>query len=321
MPTKRSPRRGTMQFWPRKRAKKPIARVRQWTNSNEAKPLGFPGYKVGMTQVFLTDNRPTSLTKGDDICWPVTIIECPPIKVASLVFYKKNVYGLHAVSQVFAEKLDKDFARKMIIHKNAKKHIADIKLEDFDDIRLLIYTQPRLVGIGKKKPEAFEIGLGGSKEDKFKVAQEKLGKEIYLKDVLKEGMVIDLHGITEGKGFQGPVKRFGVAIGSHKAQKTRRGPASLGAWHGNRSWTVAHAGQMGFHQRTEYNKWILMIGDDASKINTPSGYRAYGVVKNNFILLKGSVMGPPKRLITMTAASRKYGKVAKEAPTITYIKV
>lgn len=320
MPTSRNPRRGTMQFWPRKRAARQIARVRFWAQSNDAKPLGFPGYKVGMTHVLLTDNRANSLTKGDDICWPVTIIECPPIKVASLVFYKKNAYGLRAVSQVFADKLDKNLSRKIIIPKNTKKKLADIKIDDFDDIRILVQTQPHLTSIHKKMPEIFEMEIGGSKADKFKFAQDKLGKELLVKEILKDGMLVDAHGITSGKGYQGPVKRFGVAIGSHKAQKTIRGPASLGAWNGNRSWTVAHAGQMGYHQRVEYNKWVLMIGDDPSKINNSCGFRAYGVVKNPFLLIKGSVLGPEKRLITFTNASRPNLKVPKEAPAITYIK-
>ena len=57
------PRKGSMQFWPRKRAKKIIARVRKWANVQEAKPLCFPGYKAGMTHIMFTDTRKTSLTK------------------------------------------------------------------------------------------------------------------------------------------------------------------------------------------------------------------------------------------------------------------
>ncbi|MBN1645062.1 50S ribosomal protein L3 [Candidatus Woesearchaeota archaeon] len=316
MPTKRSPRRGTMQFWPRKRSKRQYARVRHWPHSDNTKPLGFSGYKVGMAHVSFTDNRPNSLTKGNDIIWPITIIECPPLKIASLVFYKKFTNGLRAVSQVVAEKLDKDLARKIPLPKKSKNKLGDIKLGDFDDLKLLVFTQPKLTGIGKKKPELFELAVGGKKEDKLKFAHEKLGKEIYLKDALSEGDLLDARGITKGKGIQGPVKRFGVAIRAHKSEKTVRGPGSLGGWGNNRSWTVAHAGQTGFHQRTEYNKWLLKIGDDPAKINTPAGFRRYGKVKNPYILVKGSVLGPSKRLIIFANAVRPDPKISKEVPAI-----
>ena len=80
MPTTRKPRKGSMQFWPRKRAKKQTARVRSWASSKEIKPLGFAGYKAGMTHAIVIDNRQKSLTKGEKISTPVTVIECPVIK-------------------------------------------------------------------------------------------------------------------------------------------------------------------------------------------------------------------------------------------------
>ncbi len=59
----------------------------------------------------------------------------------------------------------------------------------------------------------------------------------------------------------------------------------------------AGAGQMGYHQRTEYNKHILKIGDKEDNINPKSGFKHYGIIKNNYIILKGSIAGPSKRLI------------------------
>ena len=71
------PRLGSMQFWPRKRARHSVARIRSWAESKKAKPQAFIGYKVGMTHLLVVDNRPKSITKGDKIASPVTIIECP----------------------------------------------------------------------------------------------------------------------------------------------------------------------------------------------------------------------------------------------------
>ncbi|MBW2999343.1 50S ribosomal protein L3, partial [Candidatus Woesearchaeota archaeon] len=75
------PRSGSMQYWPRKRAKRAYARVRSWAAGKEPKLLGFAGYKAGMSHISFTDPRKSSTTKGMEITWPVTIIECPPVKV------------------------------------------------------------------------------------------------------------------------------------------------------------------------------------------------------------------------------------------------
>ena len=318
MPNIRWPRRGSMQFWPRKRAKRHYARVRAWANVKETKPLGFAGYKVGMTHIFYTDNTPNSMTKGEDIPCPVTVIECPALKVASIVFYKQDTFGLSAVSQILADKIDKELGRKLSLPKKPGKKIEDIK--DFDDVRLLVYTQPKLTNTGRKKPEIFEIALGGKKDEKLAYAKEKLGKEISISDVFKEGEQIDVHGITKGKGFQGPVKRFGVKIRSHKAEKTKRGPGSLGGWKGQGGimYRVAHAGTMGYHTRTDYNKWLLKISNKADGINPKGGFKRYGVVKSDYALIKGSIFGPPHRIVRLNLATRPNKKIHSEAPAIPY---
>ena len=76
-----APRHGSMQFWPRKRAQREHARVRSWpsANSEAGKPVGFAGYKVGMSHIIVSDNRKNAKTKGMDLMLPVTVIECPPL--------------------------------------------------------------------------------------------------------------------------------------------------------------------------------------------------------------------------------------------------
>ena len=277
----RRPRFGSLAYYPRKRTKKKVASIGAWAKVKDVKLLGFAGYKVGMVHLMAKDNNPNSLTKGETIAYPATIIECPPIKSASIRFYKKTIYGLKVISDVLAENLDKELERKITMPKNKKNKVEDIK--DFDDLTLVIYTQPKLTGVGKKKPELFEMAIGGKKEEKLKYAQEMLGKEINVSDVFGVGNQIDIHAITKGKGYQGPVKRFGIGLKSHRSQKGRRNPGSLGSWKGqmNIMWKVPHAGQMGYWQRTEYNKWLLKIADKADDINPKGGFRNYGIVKSN----------------------------------------
>lgn len=317
----RQPRHGSMQVWPRKRAKRQYPRVRSWAKTTEKKLLGFAGYKVGMTHVLHVDNVKTSKTKGEDIFCPVTIIECPPLKVASVRLYSLDAYGLTPKTQFNSKILDKEIERKLT---KPKKHneesLAKISANDFAELTLVVYTQPKLVGL-KKMPEIFEMGIGGSKEDKLAFAKERLGKEIKLNEVFAEGNQVDIHAVTKGKGFQGPMKRFGIARRSHKSEKSIRNPGSLGAWkaQGHMMYRVAHAGQMGYHQRVDYNKQILKISDKPEEINVKGGYLKYGNVKNTYVMMRGSVPGARKRLIRFNAAIRPNHMITKEAPSITYV--
>ena len=321
MPRVRKPRKGSMQYWPRKRARRQYARVRSWAELDETKLMGFAGYKVGMTHCTIIDNKKTSMTKDQEISCPLTVIECPPLKAASIRFYKQTINGSKLISEIFAENLDKELERKILSIKKIKNKIEDIK--DFDDVTMLVYTQPKLTGIGKKKPELFEVGIGGKKEEKVNYAKEKLGKEINVNDVFSEGQQLDVHSITKGKGFQGPVKRFGISLKRHKSEKGRRAPGSLGGWQGqmHTMWRVAHAGRMGYNLRTEYNKWLVKISDKADTINPNGGFLNYGVVKNSYVLIKGSISGPKKRLIRLNFPTRPNKNIPNEAPAIQYLSI
>lgn len=319
MPRRRTPRQGSRQFWPRKRAARIHASIRYWAQSKETKPLCFAGYKVGMTHLLATDNNPNTLTKGEDILIPATIIECPPLKVFSVRVYSQDTYGKHPITQVTHDKPDKDVARTTTYPKKISQTFDKLPKENISDVTLLVHTTPKTITIGKKKPELFEIAIGGTVQEKLTYAQSLLGKELQPKDVFNEGQQVDVHAISTGKGYQGPVKRFGINIRSHKSEKTKRGPGNVGSWGGNRSSPVPHAGQTGFHQRIEFNKQILKISDDVKKINVKGGFLRYGDVRSNYIILKGSVPGPAKRLIKMTTATRPNKQLPKEAPAITFI--
>ena len=316
MPKKHAPGHGSLQFWPRVRAKREHARVRSWASLKEAKPLGFIGFKAGMSHLIMIDNRPKATTKGEEISAPVTIIECPPMKVAAINFYKKTDSGLRLISSVMAQNLDKELGRVMSLPKSINKKVEEVK--DFDDIRLLVHTQPKLTGMGNKKPKLMEIGIGGNKEEKLKLAREKLGQEIGVEDVFTEGNIVDVHAVTKGKGFQGPVKRHGIGLRSHKSEKARRGNVR-GPWTGAKMWTVPHSAKMGYNLRTEHNKWVLKIGKGGEEINPKGGLMKFGLIKNPFLLVKGSVPGSRKRVLTLTHVVRPNVKVPKEAPTIKHI--
>merc|ERR1712174_186653 len=76
-------------------------------------------------------------------------------------------------------------------------------------------------------------------------------------------------------------------------RKTHRGlrkVACIGAWHPARvGFSVPRSGQHGFHHRTEIDK----------KINPLGGFPNYGVVKNDYLMLKGAIVGTKKRCVTL----------------------
>ncbi|MDP2750065.1 MAG: 50S ribosomal protein L3 [Nanoarchaeota archaeon] len=321
------PRCGSLMVWPRKRARRSYARLRHQSikalHHKDAKPIGFGGYKAGMTHVMLVENRAKSPSKGQVVSYPVTVIECPPLKVMSIRAYKRDNCGMRVSTEILSDKIGKDAARKIDIPKkvDTAKKVQEIeaKLGEYGDIKVIVHTQPRLIGF-KKKPDVFELALGGNIKDKFAWAKEHLGKEITVEQILSAGQQVDAHGITKGKGFQGPVARFGVALRHHKSEKARRNPGNLGAWTPKHvGYEVAHAGQMGYHQRTDYNKQLLKISSKPEEINPQGGFLRYGMVKNSCLLVKGSVPGPLKRMIILTVSIRPDKLMPKDAPTVEHI--
>lgn len=308
MPTKKSPRKGSLQFWPRKRARKFLPSV-NWNIVSDSKGFkGFVAYKAGMTSVQVRDNTPNSLTKGKDIILPVTILECPKMKIFSVRFYKNG----KVIKEVLAKNLDKELKRKIKIPKKGSGNIENVK--DYDDIGVIVYTLVKNAGI-KKTPDLSEIGISGNLENKINFVKENLDREISVLNVFDKGQLIDIRGLTKGKGFSGPVKRFGITLKQHRSEKGRRRPGSIGPWHPARvTFRVPMAGQMGMFTRIAYNSKIIDIGNlNESQIKDKlKGIKNFGDVKTDYILVKGSVQGPAKRQLLITSPLRQTKKQLKK---------
>ena len=300
------PKAGSRAFWPRKRAKRIYPTVRTKSTEKEAKPLSFAAYKAGMTQVAFISTSGSA--KGQEIVNAATVLDCPPLVVAGYKVYKRSPYGLFEKTAVMAEKLDKNLSRKTSVPNKPKQ--KDVKEEGLDEVRLLVHTKPRDAGIGKKRPELFEIDLSGDVKAKLAYAKGKLGQELKPEEVFKKGEYIDVRAISTGKGFQGPVKRFGIKVRSRKSKGKMRHLGTMGPHTPNRVMPgiIAQAGQMGFQARTEYNKRVLQIGK--GNVTPKGGFLRYGVVEGPYMLLEGSVPGPKKRLIML----RKGLRAGKDEP-------
>lgn len=304
MPIRKSPRKGSLQFWPRKRAAKLLPST-NWDAINTSKTLkGFIAYKAGMKSARVKDNTEHSMTGGKNKAIPVTILECPTMKILSVRFYKNGVVA----DEILASNLDKELKKKMKLPKKARK-IDSIKTEDFDDIKIIVYSQVKKTNI-KKKPDLTEIGLTGSYEEKLAFVKDKMDKEISVSEVFDLGQLVDIRGVTKGKGTQGPVKRFGIQLKVRKSEKGRRRPGSLGPWHPARViFRVPMAGQLGTFTRAIYNSKIVDLGTANDKVKN---IKNYGDIKTDYIILQGSVQGPAKRQLVLTQTLRPTKKQLKK---------
>jgi len=296
MPKRTRPRRGSLQFWPRKRAKRIYTRISHWHSSKDILPLGFAGWKAGMTHISYIENNPKSPRAGRLISKAVTILDAPPLFVLSVRFYKKTENGIKCISEKWAEKIPKsvELKRKGIVNPKGKES------EDFDDVRIVVATQPSKSGMRKMKPEVFEMAVGGNKEEKAKYALSMLGKEISASDIFKPGEIIDVSSVTKAHGFTGPVKRFGIRIQGRKDKQMHRHTGSIGGWVPRKvDWRVPLPGQFGFFSRTEAGKRLVEVGDDSKKVIPSGGFLGYGIIPNNYIIIEGSVPGTRKRLVRL----------------------
>jgi large subunit ribosomal protein L3 len=263
-----------------------------------------------MTYALAVDTRQGSLTFGKEVVIPLTTLEAPPMLACALRAYTRDYKGLQTFGEAWMEKLPKDFERVISVPEkfSTEDGLKKIEggLEKIADLRLLMATQPRLAKHGIKAPEIIEVRIGGgSIKDRFEYGKKMVGQEIKVSDFIKEGQAVDAIGITKGKGIQGPVKRWGIRRKIHKARKTVRQVGSIGGWTPHYvMYSVPRAGQMGFHQRTEYNKIVMKVGNNGNEITPKGGFLRYGVVNSDYVALKGSVPGTRNRLILIRLAMR-----------------
>ena len=327
-----------MGFLPRKRCTHPRGHVRSFPKDDASKKThltAFMGYKAGMTHIVRTLDRPGSKAHKQEIVEAVTILETPPMVVVGIVGYVETPQGLRTLTTVFAEHMDDSCKRRFYKNwynskqKAFTKYAANLataegkeemenKLKKIVDyctvVRVLAHTQVQKLKIGQKKAHLLEIQVnGGSMEEKVAFAKSLLEKEVKVSDVFEMDEMVDVIGVTKGKGYEGVTTRWGTTRLPRKTHRGLRKVACVGAWHPSRlHFTVPRAGQNGYHHRTMINKKIYRLGaaGDAKSAATESdlteksitpmgGFPHYGVVNNDWVMLKGSVIGTRKRVLTL----------------------
>merc|ERR1712240_341767 len=204
--------------------------------------------------------------------------------------------------------------------KEIEKDLAQMK-KYCTVIRVIVHTQMKILRRRQKKAHIMEVQLnGGSVADKVQFARDHFEKEIPVTSVFAKDEMIDIIGVTKGHGFKGVTSRWHTKKLPRKTHKGLRKVACIGAWHPSRiQFTVPRAGQKGYHHRTEINKKIYRIGlgihtkdgkviknnaatefDPTEKTITPvGGFPHYGEVRNDYVMIRGAIVGPRKRVITL----------------------
>jgi len=187
-------------------------------------------------------------------------------------------------------------------------------------IRVLAHTQIKKLEFRQKKAHLAEIQInGGTVPEKVDWGLQLFERKIPIDTVFSQNDMVDILGVTKGHGFEGVIARWGVRRLPRKTHRGLRKIACIGAWHPARVQIhVARAGQRGYHHRTELNKKVYKIGkasrtednkvnfnahtqaDGTQKTITPlGGFPHYGIVNEDYIMIKGGVAGAKKRVLTI----------------------
>merc|ERR1712134_46320 len=339
-----APRHGSLKFLPKKRCTRPRGTPKSFPKDDASQPIhltAFIGFKAGMTHVVREAEKPGSAINKEEVVEPVTIVECPPLKVVGVTGYIKTADGPRSIKTVWAARLTDEVKRrfyknwyackKKAFTKASKKWESEDGKKSIDrdlellkkhavSVRAICHTQMQGLSLRQKKAHLIEIQVnGGSIADKVEWCKDNFEKEVAVNTVFAKNEMIDCIGITKGRGKV----------------------ACIGAWHPSRvAFSVARSGQKGYHHRTEINKKVYRVGagyhsvdgkevrnDGATaqdvtdkSINPVGGFVHYGLVKNDFVMIKGGVMGPKKRAITLRKSLLKQtSRAAMEAVKLSLI--
>merc|ERR1711861_57863 len=246
--------------------------------------------------------------------------------------YTETVNGLRALTTVWAAHLSDEVrrrfyknwyrAKKKAFTKYSKNFYSEEKQmsekiqteikrakEFCQVVRAICHTQVSKAKIGQKKAHIMEIQInGGSVAEKVDFCTKMFEQSVPVGTVFADNEMVDTIGVTKGRGWEGVITRWGVTRLARKTHRGLRKVACIGAWHPQRvKFQTPRAGQLGYYHRTEINKKIYRIGKSIKE-------------DEDYVMLKGAVVGVRKRLITMRKSLLAQGsRIALEEINLKFI--
>ena len=191
------------------------------------------------------------------------------------------------------------------VEPNVVTQIKTVENDGYEAIQLGFETKRESLS---NKAQAGHLNKANSAPKRFikeirgvDISKYELGQELTV-EVFEEGEMVDVTGISKGKGFQGVIKRFNQSRGpmGHGSQY-HRGVGSLGTLRPMRVFKGKKLpGHMGNVTVTMQNLEVVAIMKD-----------------ENVILIKGNVPGPKKSLVIIKSAVKK-PNVKKEKVELVY---
>uniref|UniRef100_A0A8C6W1D3 60S ribosomal protein L3 n=1 Tax=Nannospalax galili TaxID=1026970 RepID=A0A8C6W1D3_NANGA len=309
-----APRHGSLGFFPQKCSSQHHRKVKSFPKDDPSKPVhltAFLAYKAGMTHIVREVDRLGSKVNKKEVVEAVTIVETPPMVV---VGYIETPHGLHTFKTISAEHISDECKRCFYKnwHKSTKKVFTKYYKKWQDDmgkkhstkkycqvIHIIPNTQMHLLPLRQKKAHLMEIQVnGGTVAEKLDWAGERLEQQVPVNQVFGKDEMIDVIGGSKCKSYKGVTSllRKVACIGASY-------PACV-------AFSVARAGQKGYHHFSEINK-IYKTGQgyltkDGKLImnNVSTDYDLFDkninpLVTNDFVMLKGCVVGTKTRVLTL----------------------
>ena len=223
---------------------------------------------------------------------------------------RKGILGRKiGMTQVFAKNGKLTPVTVIAVEPNYVSQIKTVETDGYNAIQLAAFDKREKLS---NKPEQGHLKKANVSPKRFlkeirnvDVSAYTLGQEVKA-DIFTVGEMVDVSGVSKGKGFQGVIKRFGQSRGpmGHGSQY-HRGVGSLGTllpMHVLKGKKLP--GHMGHKLVTVQNLEVVEID-----------------LENNIILVKGIVPGPKKSLVIIKSAIKHEGKVNAQDELITYVEV
>ena len=221
---------------------------------------------------------------------------------------RKGILGRKiGMTQVFAKNGKLTPVTVIAVEPNFVSQIKTVETDGYNAIQLAAFDKREKLS---NKPEQGHLKKANVSPKRFlkeirnvDVSAYTLGQEVKA-DIFTVGEMVDVSGVSKGKGFQGVIKRFGQSRGpmGHGSQY-HRGVGSLGTllpMHVLKGKKLP--GHMGHKLVTVQNLEIVEID-----------------LENNIILVKGNVPGPKKSLVIIKSAIKHEGKVNAQDELVTYV--
>jgi large subunit ribosomal protein L3 len=194
------------------------------------------------------------------------------------------------MTQIFLENGDLIPVTVVDVTPNVVLQKKTVETDGYNAIQLGYEDKPERLA---NQPEKGHVAKASTAPKRFiseirdvNIEEYEIGQEVKA-DIFQEGTIVDVTGISKGKGFQGAIKRHGQSRGpmSHGSRYHRR-PGSMGPIAPNRVFKSKELpGRMGGEQITIQNLEIVKVDTD-----------------RNLLLIKGNVPGPKKSFLKIRTA-------------------